>query len=398
MTTYLYLDGIPQKGAGGPGVIKNKKDISFLYNGRTKRLFERCYKNKVNYNKELNDILWMDSKNILKAIENIKLSSINFSIDEEIAKFINLKKAKSFHLHSTRDFFKIKNFLNLNNKNVPIIMTPHGPVPAYIGMPIYVSPFLNEEQTKNYCDTYKYFDETAFKYSDVIVVSSKEALNAYYELWDDFEDIIKNKDVRTLPIGCEKIITSLSREEFRNSHKIPMDATVICYTGRHDSEKGYDNLIDAGLKILNENKNTYIVISGAQTLIKPPKHERWIELGYLDNLGDLLYAADVFVLGNKYTYYDLILLEVLSTGLPVIASYTGGNISVSKLTNGILTYSYGADNLYEKINEFLNLPMSKIQELRMSNLECYNKYFTLEKFANRYVKTLDEIEKDYWKK
>lgn len=40
---------------------------------------------------------------------------------------------------------------------------------------------------------------------------------------------------------------------------------------------------------------------------------------------DLLQEVDVFVLPNRQTYYDLILLEVMRAGKPVLLTTTGGN-------------------------------------------------------------------------
>ena len=63
------------------------------------------------------------------------------------------------------------------------------------------------------------------------------------------------------------------------------------------------------------------------------KTDHWIEVGWTNDPHSLIAASDVFVLPNHETYFDLILLEVLSLGVPVVMSRTGGNKFFEQFNN-----------------------------------------------------------------
>lgn len=61
------------------------------------------------------------------------------------------------------------------------------------------------------------------------------------------------------------------------------------------------------------------------------KDSRWKEVGWTNDSQSIIAASDVFVLPNRETYFDIIMLEVLSCGKIVIASRTGGNKYFEKI-------------------------------------------------------------------
>ena len=94
---------------------------------------------------------------------------------------------------------------------------------------------------------------------------------------------------------------------------------------------------------------------------------------------------------NKETYFDLVMLEVLSLGQIVVASYTGGNKYFAKYENsGIFLYNNNteAENI---ISQIIKMSEEKRKELRKKNLELYKAEFTNEAFAKRYIYSLHKI-------
>ena len=170
----------------------------------------------------------------------------------------------------------------------------------------------------------------------------------------------------------------------RKKYGIPIDSFVISYVGRHNEIKGYDALKELGKHLLDAYDNVYVFIAGTEGPLYHLEHNRWIEVGWTKDPGSVIQASDIFVLPNKETYFDLVMLEVLSLGQIVVASYTGGNKS------GIFLYNNNieAENI---ISQIIKMPEEERKELRRKNLELYKAEFTNEAFAKRYINSLQKI-------
>lgn len=124
--------------------------------------------------------------------------------------------------------------------------------------------------------------------------------------------------------------------------------------------------------------------------MKGLKDKRWIELGWTDKAHDIINAADIFILPNKETYFDLVLLEVMSIGKPVVLTYTGGNKYFKNFKDsGLFFYDYNnIDSAIEQINK---IKKSDIQTLGEKNKMIFNENFTISIFTKRYIQLLEKI-------
>ena len=155
-------------------------------------------------------------------------------------------------------------------------------------------------------------------------------------------------------------------------------------------DKGYDILQTIGLEAL-KNETVYVLAAGKEKPLQGPKHPRWIEVGWTNDPHSLIAASDVFVLPNRETYFDLVMLEVLSLGQIVLASRTGGNkFFANKQCDGIMLYENEKEavGILEKL---MGLSENERARLRNSCLEIFDEYFTLEKFADHYIELYDGL-------
>ncbi|MDT3499240.1 glycosyltransferase family 4 protein, partial [Bacillus toyonensis] len=194
-------------------------------------------------------------------------------------------------------------------------------------------------------------EEEAFRNCEYFIFPSEESMEIYSTFIKDFYDIMKDKKIYYNPTGCEKLSYKLSRDEFRDKYNIPKDAFLISYIGRHTKIKGFDILKDVAKEINKIDGNIFFVSGGTGDI--KSESENFIEVGWTDDPGSIVNASDLFILPNKSTYFDLVLLEVLSIGTPVLASNTGGNKSVGKLTDGVRLFESG--NVKDVISEILYL-------------------------------------------
>ncbi|WP_308389698.1 glycosyltransferase [Acidithiobacillus sp. AMEEHan] len=240
-------------------------------------------------------------------------------------------------------------------------------------------------------------EELAFRQADIWIFPSEEALEPYKQTIPDFADWMKNKDVRYVATGAMPARRTAANNPLYQ--KIPgiSNYRVISFIGRHNSVKGYDIFIEAGMHFINSDENVLVIVAGAPSDEFPsPVHPRWIELGWYPNPGDIFDVSDIFILPNRMTYYDLVLIEALSSGVNIVASATGGNKSVYALTEGAIRLFDGTtSDLVRNVNAILHSGSQPVSHRSKRIESTYSKYFTPRQFAERYNRVVDAIHSEY---
>ena len=190
--------------------------------------------------------------------------------------------------------------------------------------------------------------------------------------------------------GINDCFAKQTRTDIRSKYGIPEDSFVFVYVGRHNELKGYDLLKIIGAELLKD-ENVWFLIAGAESPLKGIDHPHWIEIGWTDDPYSIISASDLFVLPNRETYFDLIMLEILALGQLVLASYTGGNKYFDKFVNsGIFTYQ-DLDEAVDKAKFIMKLDNTERKRLQMLNREIYENNFTSSIFADNYVKMISSL-------
>lgn len=185
--------------------------------------------------------------------------------------------------------------------------------------------------------------------------------------------------------------------DIKKTLRIPDDNFIVTYVGRHNKVKGFDQFKLFAKEILEKYEDVHVVVAGQEAPITRLNHPRWHELGSIDYVSDLLQKSDVFVLPNQETYFDLIALEVLRIGTPILMTETGGNKFFKTLPSeeikGLFFYEYGnipsQVKSFDKIYNLKNSPT--ILDIWNNNRALFGKYFTSAKFVKRYNILMDEI-------
>ena len=176
----------------------------------------------------------------------------------------------------------------------------------------------------------------------------------------------------------------------RRKYGIPDDALIVCYVGRHNEIKGYDALKSAATGLLAQD-DVWFLVAGREGPLFGCDHPRWIEVGWTDDPHSLMAASDVFVLPNRETYFDLIMLEALSLGQIVIASRTGGNKYFERFNSpGIFLYDEPTE-INKLVQQIKKSSRSERASWGSANQSIYREEFTVDVFAHRYVSVMGEI-------
>lgn len=362
--------------------LKNGKiEVSFLngpdHAGRYRRIYDR---------------LPVFFKNIYRTAARTKSFHRLFKKNGNLAK-ADLSLYQYVHFHSCEDLFSARD--SLKNYNGTIILTSHTPKPQHLEIvEDNYSGFEKMLFGRLRLKKLEQMVEYSFNTADYIFFPCRDAEEPYHNNWMKYGAVRERNEAkfRYILSGTRQCAAKTAPLSVRAGYNIPADAFVVCYIGRHNSVKGYDTLKTIGETLLFEADDLYFLIAGAEEPLKGLKHTRWIEAGWTSDPHSLMNAADVFILCNKETYFDLVLLEALSLGKIIIASNTGGNRYFGKIrAEGILLFNETGEaaGLIRKVRA---LPADEREAMSGKNRDLYRSRFNDKLFADNYIDLIDSLE------
>lgn len=208
---------------------------------------------------------------------------------------------------------------------IPVVMTMHG-------MPWLVSAYLSKLKLPAVSHTLENISwayvRQALQRCDVIVAPSKAAAREIRA------KVRRNALVVSNGVDLERFTnTPLSRKEevlLRKKIGLPENAPVILHAGRLDGEKNVSAVVRAVALALRENEEAHLVLAGdgvEREELEELAEELGIRnrchfLGFIDakkELPKLFRLARLFVTASEMEVQSLVLLEVIASGLPVVA-------------------------------------------------------------------------------
>lgn len=304
---------------------------------------------------------------------------------------IDFNKYDIIHFHSTLSMYLVKD--SLESYKGKVLLTSHTPEVAYKEMIEENASKFNKIVLKNKLKKLEIIDQYAFERADYIIFPTEEAEEPYFHTWEKFKNIKDNhtEKFKYIPTGINEIKLDESIN-FRKKYNIPDNAFVVSYVGRHNEIKGYDQLKKIGKTILEKYPDVYFMIGGIEKPLKGINNDRWIEVGWTNKAHELINSSNLFVLPNKETYFDLVLLEVMNIGKNVVLTNTGGNKYFKQFDSSELYYYDYEDidsackNIENAYQKFKNHKLTEIDNKRI-----FENNFTIEKFTNNYLNLLNDI-------
>ena len=304
---------------------------------------------------------------------------------------IDLNQYDAVHFHSSLVLASVRD--SLKDYKGKVLLTNHSPKPLFREWIEDTISKKEYERSKDDFDKLSEIEELSYDSADYIIFPCEEAEEPCINNWPIYNKIKKkNKSkYRYMLTGVNRPAAKLSREEVCKKYNIPQDAIIISYVGRHNSTKGYDCLTEIGKKVLEKYSNIYFLIAGKEEPLKGLNHRRWIEAGWINDPGTYYAAADIFVLPNKETYFDLVMLEALSSSTVILATRTGGNKVFDQYnSDGIKLYNDSQEAI-KLIDELVAQGREALKHLGACNKNIYEEHYTVKKFAEHYVELLRNI-------
>lgn len=336
------------------------------------------------------------NRDLISTCEFLEQIEKNVIVDCEI--FLD-PNVKSVHCHTFTSAILVDNTLKrlgVRDK-IKLLLTSHSPeAPSMELTNSYIEKGFSRERVSRLIKACEIAERRAFVVSDILVFPCKEAMEPYEQTIDGFKNIIKGKDIRFIPTGSVGLKAEITRELARTKFNITNDKKAICFIGRHSEVKGYKFLVEASSEVLQRRQDILFLVAGKATgQLEPPNSTRWKELGWI-NPAELLLAADLFVLPNKRTYFDLVLIEALSIGIPILASATGGNKNVFDKTNAITLYSpESTQDFVNKLEQLVDITEGERVKIVEKCQLAFKTRYCAEAFATNYLDLIESIYRDY---
>lgn len=176
-----------------------------------------------------------------------------------------------------------------------------------------------------------------------------------------FKTKFKNAQVIYNPIEINEILDKSKQYEARwNDTK----KLKFVFSGRIVPQKGIPELINASLRLANENKNFELVLLGdgelRKSLIEKVKKENKQDsirfLGFQENPLPWVASADAYILPSHSEAYPLGVAEALVLGTPVLSTQVGGIPEM--MSDGIEGefFEKGESGIYTTLNRILEHP------------------------------------------
>ena len=305
---------------------------------------------------------------------------------------IDLNEFTHIHFHVSLDYYNAKHLLK--NYKGTIVLTSHSPEP--ISIEIANRTFAQKSIYYKWAvKSIKKAEDWAFKNATKIMFPVEDAIEPYMKD-PKFREILnyRKSDILYCPTAIlPKELNINYIENFRKKYNIPDNAFIISYIGRHNAVKGYDILKQIATQLFSNFNSIYFVVAGSKGPIEELKHKQWIEVGWTDKGNEIVAASDLFILPNRNTYFDLIALEVLRTGTPMLMSLTGGNKYFKKTYPshpGISFFEIGkTEQAIECISRFIKMKETEgLAGCIESNIKIWKSDFTLPKYINHYLEII----------
>ncbi|HVB96817.1 MAG TPA: glycosyltransferase [Chloroflexota bacterium] len=199
--------------------------------------------------------------------------------------------------------------------------------------------------------------------------------------------------VEVIPNGVDYPPSPVDRAAVRQRLGIAPDCSLVVAAGRLDPIKGFDHLI-AAAPLLPDSLAIQILIAGggpehdhlAHFIRQLQVEDRVHLLGPIDNVPELLAAADVVAMTSRSETFGLVAAEAMASGTAVVASAVGGLPElIEPGRSGVLVPYAHPRALGEAIVDLIRRPDLR-RQLARNGQERIRESFTVSQMADRYAK------------
>jgi glycosyltransferase involved in cell wall biosynthesis len=190
------------------------------------------------------------------------------------------------------------------------------------------------------------------------------------------------------------VIPNMIREDlFRPpSRSRKKDPFVFLWAGRLEHVKGVDLLLEAVSFLKDRADMEFLVRLAGKGSLREELEQKSADLGIRERVSFLgrlsrermlgeMQGANCFVLPSRYEAFGVVLIEAMATGLPVIATRSGGPGSIVDTENGLMIEPENSEELALAMLQIMgNIDVYSSSEIRKQTLSRYGDKAVMEKY------------------
>ncbi|WP_304809200.1 MULTISPECIES: glycosyltransferase family 4 protein [Erysipelotrichaceae] len=297
-------------------------------------------------------------------------------------------------------FFGLWKYLIKNLNNFDLVhshwLIPQGIIQSYFSKPYLLTGHGGDVTGLNKGLIKKLKARTLMNASAITFVSKQLFETA--ENIQDYRKPLKEKSVNIIPMGVDT-------QRFSSEYRVPnyfgqKDKKVVLFVGRLVEVKGLRYLIEAMKSI-----DALLVVVGSgpmrdeyERLATPIRNKvRFLGSKTHEDLKKIYASADVFCMPSYTTEtgekegFGLVVLEAMASGLPIVASKSGGIPTMIKNGyNGLLFGEKDVEDLSNKLKSVIN--SESCREILSRNALKTVKKYSYEIIAKQYADVLRRFE------
>jgi glycosyltransferase involved in cell wall biosynthesis len=234
------------------------------------------------------------------------------------------------------------------------------------------------------------FYEMAYKNCGKLVLVSKSLMTGLKEL---------------MPWIGEKtmVIPNMIREDMFLPPDRPRtkDPFVFIWAGRLEHVKGLDLLLEAVSLLKQRTTTSFLVRLAGRGPLRTALEKQAGKLGVNDRVRFLgrisreemqveMQRASCFVLPSRYEAFGAVLIEAMATGLPVIATRSGGPESIVTRENGLLVDPENAEQLADAMEQMITTCNNySAGTIRARTMERYGQGRVMKQYNQLFLQLLE---------
>lgn len=335
---------------------------------------QNSIRKRLKYNSFLLAIEYFNSSKLLSFFVDSFFESISYYSDKQID-LISEYEVVVFHQVNLLSSW-------LNNHRVfgqKCYVFPHSPVEIskeYVLNPTFhrevnrvskgmLLPLMQEKE----CESYEK--------SCGIITPSENALNAYFsdntQLANRFQKIKKHCIFSGLEVAYaeDKIGGDFSSRP------------SIAFIGRYHADKGFDIFLDAA----KQSDDSVVWFCAGSGELETLMHDKVMNIGWQKDIFKIMRSATVLVVPNRVALFDLVILEALALGKPLVLTHVGGSKDFPR-SSGIFLCEPNSQSLLKAVSYAVaKFPCGFCEE----NQKIYKEVFAEKPFAERHLALAKEL-------
>ena len=196
-----------------------------------------------------------------------------------------------------------------------------------------------------------------------------------------------------------EVIPNMIRESMFLPPSVPRKCSpfVFFWAGRLEHVKGIDVLLDAVDELNARTDSSFLVRLAGRGSLRTQLEEQAMELGInhivsflgrisREEMQEELQNACCFVLPTRYEAFGAVLIEAMATGMPVIATRSGGPDHIVSVENGFLVEPDNVKQLATAMERMMQEYGSFNQDqIRSTTLERFGEKKVLERYRRLFL-------------